>query len=861
MSKHYTVLIVEDESIIAMGLKAKLQDRGYIVAGMTATEKDTIAALNKNPEVDIILMDIQLRNGEDGIKTAEHIHKIYNKPVIFITSYSDQHTIKRAKMIEPYGYILKPVQGRELFIAIEIALHRHAVRGQLSEQHIFLDNILNSIKDAVIVTGPDDEILYKNTAGNDILFIDDFVGSINYNKSLNELLNEKYTVNDGDKEHLKICTSEKNPRLVYEKIESPILKNNDEVLGTVNVFRDVSPRVQYQKALEDAKQIAEGANRQKSEFLANMSHELRTPLNSIIGMTELSLDLLKDSEEREYLEIIKQSSHSLLFLINSILDYSKLEAGKFKIHQMPFNVIECIEDVYDKIMIELNKKGLSFLIDIADDCPTGFLGDPERIKQLITNLMVNAMKFTYSGGITVALSYEDGMLVVSVKDTGIGIPEEKLDEIFTSFSQIDGTLTRAHGGVGLGLSITKRIVDLMHGTITVESKEAEGSSFTLALPMSPYEECNSRRLYPPKEKKFKLILVNMDQGTKKMITRMFLYWGASEIIQEDSMEDVYSINDGDLAESVIILGSNAAQRNVVTHLKHEFRFQALYAVRLIVLSSFGTSDELFWKTNRITPYIFNNIPKEKKVYRVLNNILSGPDVENKSEQNNKKVSDKNMRILLAEDDENSRILVKRLLTKKGYAITDVKSGKEVIDLLAAGPYDLILMDIQMPVMDGLEASRIIRSGLNDSIDPHIPIIALTAHALVEDRKLCREVGMNDFISKPFDSERLIYIINKYAGKSKTKEEAIVIKETDNKDEVKRVLDDTIQQLKLLATTSFMDDDLRKMESLALFLKKRLTELNSDEIASFVFKFILALRLRDEGKIKKALQTLENIMFV
>ncbi|WP_051694436.1 hybrid sensor histidine kinase/response regulator [Desulfohalovibrio reitneri] len=516
------ILVVDDERIVAMDIQHTLESLGYEVSGAaTSGEEAVTMAGDRGP--DLVLMDINLGRGMDGIEAAGQISSLFDLPVVFLTAYSDTSTLSRAKASQPFGFLIKPFEQRELQSTIEIALYKHAMESRLRE----------------------------------------------------------------------------------------------------------------------AKLQAESASRAKNAFLANMSHEVRTPMNGIIGMANLLLDTEHTQEQREYMLIIKDSAHSLLKVLNDILDLSKIESGEDEPEEEDFDLRALVEKTMQVLSFQAQTKGITLTRKVDGEVPARLRGDCGRLRRALYNIVDNAVKFTESGAVTLRVSLAEPPaeregrerlgLRFQVSDTGVGIPRDKQREIFRSFTQAENYLTRRHGGAGLGLAIARRLVRAMGGDIEVNSEPDKGSVFTFTVLLAPARE------HPVPS---------------------------------------------------------------------------------------------FPKSSCPEGYAFPRDPASTTV-------------------------------LVADDNMPSRKLAAGLLRKQGFNVLEAENGLQALDTLATNPVDLVLMDIQMPRMDGVAATRAIRAGEAEGVPPTVPVVAMTAHAMKGDRERYLAMGLSGYLTKPLDAGRLMRAVARH----------------------------------------------------------------------------------------------------
>ncbi len=538
------------------------------------------------------------------------------------------------------------------------SLERKKAEKILRQSQFDWEETFNTITDAITIHDRDHNIIRANRAAEEMLFL-----------PLLEITKPKcymyYHGADKPPDGCPSCQCIKTGKPVEFELFEPHLDRfieiraiprfdvNNEFTGLIHVVRDITGRRKAEEELKKAKKAAEDASVAKSEFLANMSHEIRTPMNAIIGMTELVLDTDMTPEQREYIEITRQSADSLLSLLNDILDFSKIEAGKLQLDEKDFNLYTTLDGIIKSLSVQADRKGLDLHCRIDQGIPAELRGDNVRLRQIIINLVGNAIKFTDRGRIAVNVERRASgngnkdieipgegrsiLLHFSISDTGIGIPEDKLRSIFDNFTQVDGSTTRKYGGTGLGLAISSKLVGMMGGEIRAESKPGRGSAFHFTARFAIGHKVTGR-----------------------------------DCLHQDSLAD----------------GACSPQ----------------------------------------SP---------------LSNGGSGC-----------------LHILLAEDSIMNQRVAVRILEKQGHSVKIANNGREALEALEKERIDLVLMDVQMPVMDGIEATRTIRNSKNSGFDTGIPIIALTAHAFKEDRERCLKAGMNDYIAKPFKKLELLRLVER-----------------------------------------------------------------------------------------------------
>lgn len=546
-------------------------------------------------------------------------------------------------------------------------------------------------------------------------------------------------------------------------------RTSDLVRTNQDLQKEIVEREQAEAKMEEAKTVAETANRAKSEFLANMSHEIRTPMNAIIGFTEILLKNENHSQRNDYMKLVQNSAHRLMDIINDILDFSKIEAQKVELEIIPFDLENLVQGTMKMLAIKGHEKGLEVVLGIAPEVPRMVCGDPGRLRQVLVNLVGNAIKFTEQGEVVMRISVAENidlplpvnndqvMLHFAVQDTGIGIPPERIKVIFESFTQADGSVSRKHGGTGLGLSISARLAAMMGGDIQVESKLGQGSTFNFYLPMAQGEACKC--IFDLATRKeiagLKVLVVDDNESNREVLTSQLSPYVAEIQLAQSGDEALVKANSENFG--LFLVDAQMPMIDGYSLVKKLKASPATASTPIIILTSSGLNGEASRSQKMgINGYLMKPISGTEllsAIQAVIRGATIPPENRPLVTENLLKNIGSQRQILLAEDDPINQLLARTLLEAEDFHVTVAASGDQVLKFLARESFIAILMDVQMPIMDGIETTRAIRLQ-EQTTGHHIPILAMTAHAMKEDRNQCLEAGMDGYITKPIDKTLL-----------------------------------------------------------------------------------------------------------
>ncbi|MDA1052562.1 MAG: response regulator [Planctomycetota bacterium] len=765
----------EDSFIITRARLSENPDERFELVWASSYEEG-LAAIQRD-EHDVYLLDYRL-GARDGLELLrEAIADGCSAPIIMITGQADHEVDVQAMKAGAADYLVKDeLNTNRLERTIRYAVERRRLLGALDHERYLLHTLMDNLPDSIYFKDAEGRFLRVSKAKanrSGLHSPDEAVGKTDFDffdpeDAEHSLADERRVMESGQplmgKEEKHVWPDGRESWVATTKL--PLRDKQGHVIGTFGISHDITEQKQAAEAYREAKEAAEAANRAKSNFVANMSHEIRTPMNAILGMTELVLDTQLTRSQREYLTMVHESGESLLSLLNDILDFSKIEAGKLDLDTTTFRLRESLGDTMKSMGLRAADKKLELAWRVTPETPDALIGDANRVRQVLVNLTGNAIKFTETGEVVVAVEHQLGEngeveLHISVRDTGIGIAPEQLATVFGAFEQADASTTRKYGGTGLGLAITARLAELMGGRVWAESEVGCGSTFHFVgqFGLGDPQALNLPQREPVSLHNTRVLVVDDNATNRRILVEMLTNWGLAVVSASNGIDALLQARQAkrdNNAFQLLLTDINMPGMDgfeLSQQVKEDQRLQEMVIIALTSGSRLG--DIARCEDLDIAAHLMKPV-KQSELFDAIVNSLDAtgitPDPETPI------VTDQitplpPLRVLLAEDSLFNQRLAIGVLERHGHQIVVANNGHEAIAAVQSSRFDVVLMDVQMPEMDGLEATAAIRQWESE-VGGHIPIIAMTAHAMKGDRELCLESGMDGYVPKPVRAKEL-----------------------------------------------------------------------------------------------------------